>query len=158
MTDAQQKCAGSATTNPGNMACCKFVNAAAGTLVGIDQRHCQTCMRQGGNGNTPMCRALIFNAIAAQLIAGDLPRYARPGRLPMETLFERFAAIASPQQQADLIQRMFRYQAKISESNGGVSARALAERFVSLAKRFRLTAALEEFVHSHTTGWRNARV
>lgn len=137
---------------------CQRGSAACGFTCSLSSVYCADCDAKVPVGGVdagldclssrtlaPRCKQWL----ETRIMTGTAPRFADPNpavTIDLPAIFEKFRAISTPDEQANLLKQAYLYQCALPEEDGGLSAEALAAEFEALAARFGLTDTLDQVV------------
>jgi len=130
---------------------CAKLSEACGFTCAVERDTCAECAGSGDNGaaqaDSESWRRRIRHALEDRLLEGVMPRTQTRVPVDLDAAFGRFVELAGAEAAADLLGRMFRHQAAVPESLGGLAPEALAQQMATLAERHGLARALEDAVY-----------
>jgi hypothetical protein len=91
----------------------------------------------------PAFQQLVKQGLQARLVLGDMPKTGGCAT-PVEELWRRFRALATPEEFAEHVKTCYKRQAAIAEADGGHPAQTLVAKFVALAEEHDCGEALVE--------------
>ena len=136
-------------------AVCGYLSDLSGFTRSVSRAICGRCIAAGAPEDSwAMMEKLLIEGLIGRLLGGDCPRYQNANPVDLHDAFGRLAPLIGQTRQADVIKRMFRFQAAIRESDGGHPSAVLAQKLTALAAEYddanqHLTRALQEAIADH---------
>jgi len=137
---------------------CARLREHLGYTVTASLKVCHRCMAFGMNksdmATDPQWKRVTRNLLAARLTAGDFGKTQEVDPVDVDVLFDRYAALANPSQQRELIKRLFRKWCAARAEHGAHPVPEIVAKLHMIAQRHKCPDVIPELVSEYQNAQR----